>query len=234
MRTQREGVVSPWPRIDTIARRWSRAVALAALTALARPGAAETVGTIRVEATPGKAINSFDPDRAIGSSIDVLSKSGIDAVFTPHIVQEALSAGYGPITYRNNTELRMAAWHWNPKGAWSDPARKGGYWTSSAELGPPVKYILAYSLPHRGFSRGGGGASSTMPGQASYWKSNPYLTSRFTGESDALHPQWVVVDLASALPVSAVQIVWASPYATTFQVDFWVGREPLDRKPDGE
>jgi len=26
--------------------------------------------------------------------------------------------------------------------------------------------------------------------ESSYWKSNPYLTERFTGESDALHPQW--------------------------------------------
>src|SRR2546428_9342001 len=67
--------------------------------------AAAQPATVRVDATPGHAINSFDPDSALGSSIDVLSRTGIDKVFTPHIVQESLSAGWGPITYRNNTEL---------------------------------------------------------------------------------------------------------------------------------
>ena len=67
------------------------------------PGA--QTGTVRVDA--GHAINSFDPDSALGSSIDVLSRRDIDMVYSPHIVQESLSAGWGPITYRNNTELRM-------------------------------------------------------------------------------------------------------------------------------
>ena len=84
---------------------------------------------------PSRVITSFDPDQAIGSSIDNLNKNAIDKVFTPHILQEALSAGYGPITYRNNSELRMLAWHWNDRGVWSDPESKSGYWTSSAEPG---------------------------------------------------------------------------------------------------
>ena len=83
-----------------------------ALWAFAAVAAFAQTATIQVDITPGHAINSFDPDSALGSSIDVLSKTGIDKVYTPHIVQEALSAGWGPITYRNNTELRMAAWHW--------------------------------------------------------------------------------------------------------------------------
>src|SRR5690242_12433313 len=90
-------------------------------------------------------INSFDPDSALGSSIDVLSKTGIDKVYTPHIIQESLSAGWGPITYRNNSELRMTAWHWTENGAWSDAAHKSGYFTGSSELKEPIKYILQYS-----------------------------------------------------------------------------------------
>ena len=62
----------------------------------------------------------------------------------------------------------------------------------------------------------------------SYWKSNPYLTSKFTGESDALHPQWVVVDLRAAKQVNAVRIAWASPYAATYQVEYWIGTDALD------
>ena len=182
--------------------------------------------TVRVDATLGHAINAFDPDSALGSSIDVLSRTDINKVYTPHIVQEALSAGWGPITYRNNTELRMAAWHWTENGTWSDAAHRSGYFTGSTDLKEPIRYILAYALPHRGFA-----TSGDRPVQGpnlTYWKSNPYLTSKFTGESDALHPQWVVVDLQAEKSVSALRIAWASPYATTYRVEHWVGTNALD------
>ena len=196
-------------------------------SAPAQAAAAEgRIATVRVDATPGHTINSFDPDQALGSSIDVLSHDGIDKVYSPHIVQEALSAGWGPITYRNNTELRMAAWHWTENGTWSDPAHKSGYFTGSSDLAEPLRYILAYALPHRGFS-----TSGDRPVQGpnlGYWKSNPYLTSRFTGESDSLHPQWVVMDLRAETLVSAIRIVWADPYARTYRVDYWVGKDALD------
>ena len=61
--------------------------------------------------------------------------------------------------------------------------------------------------------------------ESSYWKSNPYLTQRFTGESDALHPQWVILDLAQTQPVDSIRIAWAEPYATQFVVQHWVGVE---------
>ncbi|MFZ0306269.1 MAG: discoidin domain-containing protein [Terracidiphilus sp.] len=183
-------------------------------------------GTIRVDATPGHAINSFDPDSALGSSLDVLSHTAIDKVFTPHIIQESLSAGWGTISYRNNSELRMAAWHWNDNGTWSDPVHQSGYFTGSTELKEPIRYILSYGLPHRGFSTSG---DSPVPApDLSYWKSNPYLASKFTRESDALHPQWVVVDLKAEYPISAVRIAWENPYATTYRVEYWVGKDALD------
>lgn len=189
---------------------------------------------VHVDATPGHAINSFDPDSALGSSIDVLSHDGIDKVFTPHIIQESLSAGWGPISYRNNSELRMAAWHWNENGTWSDPVHKSGYFTGSTELREPVRYILSYALPHRGFSTSGD--RPLMGPKLSYWKSNPYLTSKFTGENDSLHPQWVVVDLRAEKPVNAIRIAWASPYATSYQVEYWAGKRALDfdAGPQGE
>jgi hypothetical protein len=187
-----------------------------------------------VDITPGHAINSFDPDSALGSSIDVLSRTGIDKVYSPHIIQESLSAGWGPISYRNNTELRMAAWHWTENGEWSDAAHKSGYFTGSPELKEPLRYILSYALPHRGFSTSG---DRPIEGpNLSYWKSNPYLTSKFTGESDAAHPQWVVTDLRSEKPVNAVRIAWADPYAATYRVEYWAGKNALDFDdgPDGE
>src|SRR5438874_6122243 len=204
-------------------------VAAQSTTALAQSqenSAAAPIATVRVDTTPGHAINAFDPDVALGSSIDVLSHTGIDRVYSPHILQESLSAGWGPITYRNNSELRMAAWHWTENGTWSDAAHRSGYFLGSTELKEPTRYIRAYALPHRGFA-----SSGDRPVQGpnlTYWKSNPYLSSKFTGESDALHPQWVVVDLKAEKPVNAVRIVWASPYARTYQVEYWTGTEALD------
>jgi hypothetical protein len=198
----------------------------ARVTAQSPPAAEPAVATIHVDATPGHAINSFDPDSALGSSIDVLSHDGIDKVYTRHIIQESLSAGWGPITYRNNSELRMAAWHWNDNGTWSDPVHQSGYFTGSTELREPTRYILSYALPHRGFSTSG---DRPLQGtNLTYWKSNPYLTSKFTGESDALHPQWVVVDLRVERLVNAIRILWASPYARIYEVEYWTGKRALD------
>src|SRR5881227_3706571 len=207
--------------VMTAARRSAQIAFL--FTALATAAFAQTV---RIDATPGHAINAFDPDSALGSSIDVLSRIDIDKVYTPHIIQESLSAGWGPISYRNNTELRMAAWHWTENGRWSDAAHRSGYFTGSTELKDPIKYILAYALPHRGFATSG---DRPVPGpNLTYWKSNPYLTSKFTGESDALHPQWVVVDLKAEKPVSAVHIQWENPYAIAYEVEYWTGGDALD------
>ncbi|MGB6630093.1 MAG: discoidin domain-containing protein, partial [Terriglobales bacterium] len=225
----------------TMRSKFAFAIIISALvghsaTATAQSASSATLptATVHVDATPGHAINSFDPDSALGSSIDVLSHDDIDKVYTPHIIQESLSAGWGPITYRNNSELRMAAWHWTENGTWSDPAHKSGYFTGSTELKEPLRYILSYALPHRGFS-----TSEDRPLQSphpSYWKSNPYLTSKFTGESDALHPQWVIVDLKAEKPVNAIRIGWESPYATTYDVEYWVGKRALDfdEGPQGE
>jgi hypothetical protein len=208
--------------------------ALLSTPSLSQSPAHDAVATLHVDTNPRHILNSFDPDQSLGSSIDVLSRAAIDHVYTPHIIQEALSAGWGPLTYRNNTELRMAAWHWNPNGTWSDAAHHSGYFTGSTELADPIRYILAYALPHRGFSTSG---DRPIEGpHLTYWKSNPYLTSKFTGESDALHPQWVVEDLQSSRPVSVLRIQWAAPYATTYQVEYWIGKDALDfdHGPDGE
>src|ERR1700687_4738714 len=70
-------------------------LAVGAVTAAAQSSAPGTpTGTVRVDITAGHAINSFDPDSALGSSIDVLSRRDIDRVYAPHILQEALSAGW--------------------------------------------------------------------------------------------------------------------------------------------
>jgi hypothetical protein len=177
--------------------------------------------TVHVDVTPEHILNSIDPDTATGAWMDDLTKKQVDNLSKPETIQGIKNLGWGSITMRNNSELRLGAWHWNENGAWSDPASKSGYFTGSAELGEPIHYGYSYSLPHRDFMTSGDGP--LVAGFQSYWKSNPYLTSHFTGESDALHPQWVVIDMGIARPVDAIHIQWVNPYAVTYVVQYWVG-----------
>src|SRR5690242_4272405 len=178
-----------------------------------------TAQTVRVDTNPAHAIK-FDPDIALGSSMDILPHDQLDLVYSAPLLKEALSAGWGPITYRQNTELTVAAWHWNPNGAWSDAAHQSGYFTGSAEPKELLRTSFGYPLPHRGNTRGDDSADKfsrlTDGDPASYWKSNPYLTKRFTKEDDALHPQWVMVDFGTLQQVTAIRIAWANPYARKY------------------
>ena len=187
--------------------------------------------TIEVDITPGHRANRFVPREALGAGVDRIAVAAIDHDLTPQALQPVLAAGWQPVTYRQNTELAVKAWHWNPRGTWSDPAGKG-YFTGSTEPGEPIRYSYGYSLPHRGFTRNDGtdnvGFSRLTDGDAaSYWKSNPYLTQRFTGEEDSLHPQWVVIDLSTPQLMDAIRIAWVDPYATRYLLQYWTGEDPI-------
>jgi len=190
--------------------------------------------TVHVDISPDKAV-PFDPDLALGTSLDILPAKQFEKVFSPETIKESLSAGWGPISYRQNTELSIAAWHWNPNGSWSDPASKSGYFIGNPEPAGTLRASYGYPLPHRGNTRNGGashGYSRLSDGNsASYWKSNPYLAARFTTESDSLHPQWIVIDFGTPQPIDALQIAWANPYATKFTVQYWVGSDDAMNKP---
>ena len=189
--------------------------------ATSQEGAADSATTVHVDVTSEHVLNTIDPDTATGAWMDDLTKTQIDNLSTPEAIQVIKNLGWGSITMRNNSELRMGAGHWNENGAWSDAAGKRGYFTGSAELGAPIHYGYSYSLPHRDFMTSGDGP--LIAGFQSYWKSNPYLTSRFTGESDALHPQWVLIDMGPAPPVNAIHIQWVNPYAVVYVVQYWSG-----------
>ena len=199
-----------------------------ALRAAARLSALTEVSTVRISSSAPPIL--FDPDQALGSSMDILNHDTVEKIYTEPMVKQCLSAGWGPISYRQNTELSIAAWHWNPNGSWSDPANKRGYFIGSAELKDPIRHSYGYPLPHRGTTRNGGtehGYSRLTDGNPdSYWKSNPYLASKFTGEPDSAHPQWVVIDLGSHELVSHLRIDWIDPYARTYEVQYWSNKKP--------
>jgi len=167
--------------------------------------------------------------------MDILSHDVVEKIYTEAMVKQCLSAGWGPITYRQYTELSIAAWHWNPDGAWSDSANKRGYFTGSADLKEPIRHSYGYPLPHRGTTRNGGAehdySRMTDGNPDTFWKSNPYLASQFTGQPDSAHPQWVVIDLGSQENVSHLRIVWSEPYARTYEVQGWVGERTTDAHP---
>lgn len=194
--------------------------------------------TVRVDISAGKAI-AFDPDKAMGTSMDILSAKELDTVYSEPIVKVGLSAGWGPISYRQNTELTYDAWHWNPNGTWSDEKHKTGYFLGSAEPVDFLRESFGYGLPHRGTTRSDEGQNEysrmTDGDPASYWKSNPYLTAKFTGEPDSANPQWVVIEFALPQEIDAIQIAWANPYATKYVVEYWTGKEDaLNKQTAGE
>ncbi|MHB1313493.1 MAG: discoidin domain-containing protein, partial [Gemmatimonadaceae bacterium] len=148
------------------------------------------------------------------------------------------AVGFSMATYRLRTELGVRAWHWNPRGRWSDAARRRGYWTSDDSSTAPILLTHGYRLPRRGttdenddsaFSRLDDGDTAT------FWKSNPYLDRRYTGTADSLLPQWVIVDLGRALPVNAMRIHWGQPHAAAFRAQYWQGElvHDIDENPPG-
>src|ERR1700735_2979765 len=196
--------------------------------AVALPCAAQT---IQVDITPAHATNHFAPNVALGAGVDRIAQEAIDKDLVQPALDRALSSGWQPVSFRQNTELAVEAWHWNPQGTWSDASGKG-YFTGSANPAEFLRYSYGYALPHRGFTRNDGtdnsGFSRLTDGDAaSYWKSNPYLTQKFTSESDALHPQWIVVDLARLQQITSIQILWAEPHAQHYIVQYWTGDDPI-------
>ena len=194
--------------------------------------------TVHVDATPSHAV-AFDPDKAMGTSMDILQAREFDAVYSEPIVKAGLSAGWGPMTYRQNTELTYSAWHWNPNGTWSDEKNKSGYFVGSAEPKDFLRKSFGYHIAHRGTTRSNSGQNEysrmTDGDEKSYWKSNPYLAEKFTGAPDATHPQWVVIEFALPQEIDAIQITWANPYAKKYVVEYWTGKEDaLNKQTAGE
>jgi hypothetical protein len=188
--------------------------------------------------SPGHALAEFRPNEALGASIDRVPTGSVDALYSPRVIEQILSAGWGAVSYRLNTELHVEAWHWNARGAWSDSAERG-YFVGSAELAEPIRHSFGYPLPRRGFTRNEGteneGYSRLNDGDPkSFWKSNPYLSHAFTGESDSAFPQWVVIDLGERHDVDAIRIAWAAPYAKRYEIRYWTGEEAIKKPAAGQ
>jgi hypothetical protein len=176
-------------------------------------------------------VNQCSPITALGAGVDGHEKGGCARMFTDKNIAEMRSAGFGPLTYRLRTELAGEVWHWNPRGTWSNPVHRCGYWISDDSLGEPINLSYSYRLPRRGNTidqANDDGYSRIADGDdKSFWKSNPYLDSYFTGKPDDAHPQWVVIDLGAAKPGNSIRIRWGAPYAQQYRVEYWAGNDPM-------
>jgi hypothetical protein len=193
--------------------------------------------SVTVDITSGHQTNTFSPIRALGAGVDAQNNGAARLIYQPANVQQMLSAGWGPVSYRLYTELGVQDWHWNPKGTWSDSSAQQGYWTGSTTSTAEIVNSYGYRLPHRGntndqannddYSRLDDGDTTT------YWKSNPYLSSYFTGESDSLHPQWTLIDLGAKKSVDAIRIAWTEPHAVDYLVQYWTGPDAINDPAQG-
>jgi NedA-like, galactose-binding domain len=185
-------------------------------------------------------VNQCAPTKTLGAGVDGHERDECARMFTDRNIAEMRSAGFGPLTYRLRTELAGEVWHWNPRGTWSNPVHQCGYWISDDSLAEPINLSYGCRLPRRGNTidqaNDDGYSRITDGNQESFWKSNPYLDSHFTGEADDAHPQWVVIDLGATTPVNCIRIHWGAPYAEQYRVEYWSGEDPMhlhaDRKDE--
>src|SRR5260370_14431226 len=185
-------------------------------------------------------VNKCVPTQALGAGVDGHEQGECARMFTDKNIAEMGSAGLGPLTYRLRTELAGEVWHWNPRGTWSDESHQCGYWTSDDCIADGINVSYGYRLPRRGNTidqaNDDGYSRITDGDEDSFWKSNPYLDSYFTGQPDDAHPQWIVTDLGATKPVNAIRIHWGTPCAEQYRVEYWTGNDPIhlhsDRKDE--
>jgi hypothetical protein len=215
---------------------------------------ATDIATVSIDTR--RTILQFSPLRAIGAGLDAQDVDAVATIYSPETVADMLSAGLGAVTYRLYTELGIQDWHWNPSGTWSQgngspsngsqsngskgngrPGNGEGYWTGSTTPGAAIENSFGYRLPHRGNTHDQANDDDysrlTDGDAATYWKSNPYLTSHFTGDADTLHPQWVVVRLAKGAAIDAIALDWTEPRALDFRVQLWTGGNPFNNPAGG-
>jgi hypothetical protein len=219
-------------------RSYLTALALATILAPAVAQQHPRDATITIH-TDRPAVATFDPRETFGAGLDGHAKGAIKQIYTAANIRAMSNVGFSLATLRLRTELGIEAWHWNPRGRWSDSAHHRGYWTSDDSSAEPLLLAHGYRLPRRGnsidqadntgYSRLDDGDTST------FWKSDPYLDHRFTGLPDSTYPQWAIIDLGRAQAVNAIRVHWGMPYAAAFRVQYWRGVivNDVDENPPG-
>jgi hypothetical protein len=218
-------------KVPQLAGVVSRLLAVALMLALsvrgvgADPAAPVPFATdVVIHYSPGHALNRFRAEHALGAGIDGSEKGDTERQLTPANIAAMESVGLKSLTLRLRTELAIDAWHWNPSGSWSDPARVEGYWTSDSTADAPIAASYGYALPRRGNTidqaNNVGYSRLDDADESSFWKSNPFLDAHFTHDSNARHEQWVVVDFGETELVNAARLLWGVPFARRYEIQY--------------
>ena len=101
------------------------AVVLTGILAFALSAAGQTISIDVSHPT-----NHFVPKETLGAGVDRIAVDAIDKDLLQPTLEKTQESGWQPVTFRQNTELAVEAWHWNPQGTWSDPSGKG-YFTAA-------------------------------------------------------------------------------------------------------
>jgi len=147
--------------------------------------------------------------------------------------EEVLSAGWPPVTYRQNNELHVEAWQVpNQQGQVERSWRQGDNLSGTAKPGTSFVIRCGYALPHRG-SRATRELTTNGFSALTRWRrehvleEHPYLAKPFTGENDANYPQCDVIDLAHNHRSTPMRMSWApSPCVRgrRYSVSVWNGQ----------
>src|SRR5215471_17708683 len=66
---------------------------------------------VTVDADPAHVANTYSPVHSLGAAIDRLRTGSPDHLLKDPLLKEILNAGWQTVTYRQNTELMVGAWH---------------------------------------------------------------------------------------------------------------------------
>jgi hypothetical protein len=131
------------------------------------------------------------------------------------------------VTYRQNTELMIEAWHWNPRGTWSNAAKQEGYFTGSAEPTATRSYTRGHTRCLIAAPRW---ATATV-GRADRWRPEVVLEEQslpdqdIYGDEDRSIRSGIMIDLGDKVEINAIRIAWADPYARRYYIQFWTGEQ---------
>ena len=197
-------------------------IACAALLALSA-----TAQTVHVDVSAGKAL-AFDPDKAMGTSMDILSAKDLETVYSAPMVKAGLSAGWGPIYLPPEYRADLRRMALEPRRQMERRGAQERVFCRQRGAEETLRKSYGYRIMHRGTTRSDSGQDEysrmTDGDPSTYWKSNPYLSSRFTGDPDSANPQWVVVEFARPQEIDSIRIAWANPYATKYEVEYGLAR----------
>src|ERR1700724_3575985 len=101
--------------------------------------------TVRIDTTAP--VNTIRPREAVGAGIDRIPVEAIDRDLTKQALAPVLQSGWQPVTYRQNTELAVEAWHWNTEGSWSG-GHGQGYFTGSSTSTGSIGHSFGSPTPH--------------------------------------------------------------------------------------